>query len=79
VEVKVKLVSAFKKYLPPDNQGGEISCALNDPATIFDLIKALKLPSDMPFFILRNGNHAQLHTALQDNDHVTILPPATGG
>jgi molybdopterin converting factor small subunit len=79
VEVKVKLVSAFKKYLPPDNQGGEISCSLNDPAIIFDLIKALKLPSDMPLFVLRNGNHAHLHTALQDNDQVTILPPATGG
>jgi sulfur carrier protein ThiS len=79
VEVTVKLVSILKKYSSVNSQNDEITLFLKDSAKIYDLIKELKIPPDTPLLILKNGSYADIHTELQPDDKITILPPVSGG
>jgi molybdopterin converting factor small subunit len=75
----VKLISILKKYISSNNQKDEVILFFKSPIRIADVIKELKIPSNIHLLILKNGRYANIDTELQDNDQITLLPPVAGG
>jgi molybdopterin converting factor small subunit len=76
IEIKVRLVSVFAKYMDgyPD---GKVT--IEDGATVRTLAEKLGLPMKLVRIIGINGTQVDLDAALTDGDDVFIFPPALGG
>jgi molybdopterin converting factor small subunit len=52
---------------------------MDEHATIQALLKALRVPDDLPRIILVNGLYAAEDSLLTDGDVVSVFPPLIGG
>ena len=77
IEIKLKLYTVLKKYMPEDLPSGMLSVQQN--SKVIDVIEQLKIPDDLPQIILINGMQGEPESVLEDGDELRIFPPISGG
>ena len=79
MNIEVKLFYDLSRYLPPGSEKSTAVIALQDGATIQDLMDRLQIPDDGFKSIFVNGLRASFETRLKENDAVAFFPPMAGG
>jgi sulfur carrier protein ThiS len=76
--VKVKLLSRFRTYLPPQARG-EATVALPDSATVAHLLAQLGIDGRVKLITVNGERVADRQRLLRDGDSVRIFPFVVGG
>ena len=76
--VHVKLMSRFRKHLPPEAKG-ETDIALPRGATLSDLMEQLGIHSRVKLFAVNDEHEKDLDRVLCDGDSVRVYPFVVGG
>jgi molybdopterin converting factor small subunit len=79
MKIKVKLLSNYRDYLPPESNNNEISIEVGPntvPEMILDFFSLPKIPESV---ILVNGKSPELLSSLQDGDEICIFSAMAGG
>ncbi len=80
MEVKLRLFATLRKHLPPGSKAGKIILALDQDATIREVIQQLDIPEALAHMVLVNGEQTRaLDRVLVDGDSLSIFPPVAGG
>lgn len=79
MKLEVHLFATLGPYLPEGAQGDGVTMALPEGATIDDVVRALRIPSDLPFMTVVNGHDADREHVLAEGDVVAMFPPLVGG
>lgn len=78
MDVQLKLFATYRRYLPPESQGGV--CDLQVPAgtQVADVLAEFGIPADGSV-ILVNGHGATPERSLNGGDVVAVFPSMAGG
>jgi sulfur carrier protein ThiS len=83
MKVLLKLYASLSDYLPRDSRDNRIELALDDGATVGQVIERQGLPSKLVHLVLVNGvfipPEQRTGHALRPGDHLAIWPPIAGG
>jgi molybdopterin converting factor small subunit len=79
VRVEVQLFATLGTYLPPDASGDTVTVDVSDGTTVGDLIRALRIPTDLEYLAAVNGVDAAPSHPLADGDVLSLFPPLAGG
>jgi len=77
--VHVKLFATLRRFYPELGVGQALPVELPEGATVGDLVRRLRLPSDHVKVIFVNGIVRDEVHPLADGDEVGIFPPVGGG
>lgn len=79
VDMQIQVIASgyLKKFTKSDSSVASI--VIDDGATVRDLVTLLDLPEEESFIIAINGKLVSFGHALQPDDQVRIIPPASGG
>ena len=78
VHVHVKLMSRFRKHLPPEAKG-EADIELPRGATLNDLIEQLAIHRRVKLFAVNDEHEKNLDRVLCDGDSIRVYPFVVGG
>jgi hypothetical protein len=73
-EIYLRLYEELSDYVPIGRRKQRFMYHMDSPATVKDLLEALRVPSTCVEFILVNGGSADLSHPLKDGDFVSIFP-----
>ena len=80
MRIEVRLYATFAEFGPTQRAGDPFNTAIEDSASLMDLIHKLKIPEDDVHLTIVNGriihDRSQL---LQEGDRVGLFPPVGGG
>ncbi|MGA3173350.1 MAG: MoaD/ThiS family protein [Syntrophorhabdales bacterium] len=79
MEVAVKLFGNLGHYLPKGGNRFSLSKALDDGATVEDLLRSLDIPGEVPVIVIVNGRRVEGFHVLSDGDEVNLFRPIGGG
>ena len=79
MEVKVKLFSTLRDYLPKDSDGKSCQIEIDEKTTIEQILTQMNVPEEIPKIILVNGLQGSTDQTLKDGDVLSIFPPVAGG
>ncbi|MCU0578510.1 MAG: MoaD/ThiS family protein [Desulfobacterota bacterium] len=79
MHIELHLFASLAEYLPDHEKGNPNVLELPAGTSIGELIDLLKIPSEAPRIIFRNGIHADREAVLMDGDRVGMFPPLAGG
>jgi molybdopterin converting factor small subunit len=79
VRVWIKLLSTYRRYLPPDAQGSAYSLEVPVGIRIEELRALLPIPTDESQVILVNGRTPVSGQVLEEGDMVALFPSMAGG
>ena len=83
MNVTVKLYALLGGYLPPNNKDNAAGLVVADGATVMDVVRQLKLPTEHCHLVLVNGGFVapgeRDTRVLQEGDALAIWPPIAGG
>ena len=78
---EMKLTIELQAYLMQYSPNGAPTFDLDIPegSTVWDLVKKLAVPEELASIIVVGGVNAAYDHPLRDGDHVTLIPPLSGG
>jgi sulfur-carrier protein len=79
MEVEVHLFANLAEYRPPGGGAGPARVELPAGATLYDLLRRLRIPDEIPRLLLVNGRDVEPTVRLSAGDVVSVLPPLVGG
>ncbi|MDE0309472.1 MAG: sulfur carrier protein ThiS [Acidiferrobacterales bacterium] len=83
MQLTVKLVGTFARYLPTPSQGNMVEIEVDDGTTAAQLAGILGLPETQPFMVSVNDEIVpksdRESKVLQSTDSIKIIPPLKGG
>jgi sulfur-carrier protein len=79
MRIKVKLFATLTRVIDGAKAGLPMEIDLAEGATLNDLIKTLKLPTDQVKVTFVNGRSQDLSYVLHEGDEIGIFPPIGGG
>lgn len=84
MNITLKLFASLTDYLPEQGRGSnQVTCDVNDDATVAKIIETCQLPPKLVHLVLVNGTYvapAQRATqTLKEGDALAIWPPIAGG
>lgn len=79
MKVWIKLLSTYRKHLPPDAQGSAYSLEVPAGIQVEALRAHLPKPADETQVILINGRTPLPRQVLEEGDTVAIFPSVAGG
>lgn len=83
MQLTVKLVGTFAKYLPSPNQGNLVDVEVDSGTTAAQLVSILGLPEQQPFIVSVNDDIVPKSDrdskVLKSTDSIKIIPPLKGG
>ena len=79
MKVRVNTFANLRDYAPKDSGRGAFEMTLTAGASVKDLLATLAVPAQVQAVVLVNGRRADLETALNAEDTVTLFPPMEGG
>ena len=82
MEIEVQLFAFLRRYLPKGSKGFTCKIQLNDPMSVIDVLKELKIPDEVIqsiMILMINGAYAKKDNILSDGDVLTVVPLAAGG
>ena len=77
--VNVRLFVTLRRYYPKLDIGEAMPVELDKGATVADLIKHLRLPTDIVKAVIVDGVVRGEDHLLADGDEVNMFPPVGGG
>ena len=75
----MRLFATLSAYLPDEGDGRSVTLELADGSTVGAVVRALRIPDDMPFITMLNGRDAALDQPIADGDVLSLFPPLAGG
>jgi len=79
VNVTIKLLNVYRKYLPDDAQGSTYSLHVPTGTRIAELLAQVPVPIEETQVVLVNGSTPSVDQVLVDGDTVAIFPTIAGG
>ena len=83
MQLTVKLVGTFAKYLPNGSQGNTVDLEVETGTTALQLVDMLGLPEQSPFIVSVNDDivpkSERSSKVLESTDNIKIIPPLKGG
>ncbi len=79
MQVQVKLIATYRKYLPQKCQGNLIDVEVPPGSTPFDILAQFNVPTGAASVILVNGRAPEKQYTLQEGDVVCAFPAIAGG
>ena len=79
MQVHIKLLNVYRKYMPADAQGPTFSLDVPTGSRIEELLAQLPIPSDESQVVLINGRTPRAGQILEPDDTVAIFPAMAGG
>lgn len=79
MKVEVRLFATLQPYLPAGAHGDGVSLELPPGTTVRDVVESLKIPSDLAWLAVVNGQDAAPEDVLSPGDEVAMFPPLAGG
>lgn len=79
MQIQIKLLATFRKYLPADTKGYSTELVISPHTNIFDLLADLKIPYNTDCVILVNGKTPGDDQQLFEGDEVCVFPAMAGG
>jgi molybdopterin converting factor small subunit len=79
VKLEVRLFATLGSYLPEGAQGDGAIMAFPAGTTVDDVVRALGIPSHLPFMTVVNGHEVDPGQVLAEGDVVAMFPPLAGG
>ena len=77
--IEVRLFANLADCLPAAPGGGGATVDVPDGTTVYQLLRHLAIPDDLPRLTLVNGRDADAARRLSAGDVVTVLPSLAGG
>ena len=77
--IEIRLFANLAQLLPPGSKNKRAKITVKDGVTVDELLKELKIPSNVTNVIMVNGTHQNRSTRLNEGDVVSVIPPVTGG
>ncbi|MFN2389241.1 MAG: MoaD/ThiS family protein [Actinomycetota bacterium] len=77
--MEVVCFGALRDHLPQGTEGNRAEIALDDGATVAELVTLLGAPRRWVFAVLVDGRRAGLDHGLSEGAEVTLMPPFSGG
>ena len=77
MRIEVKLYSELKRFAPGDSN--VFSIGLPPGATVQPLLEKLKVPGEVPRFIMVDGRRSEEESPLADGCTVVMFTPGDGG
>ena len=83
MQLTVKLVGTFAKFLPNGSQGNTVDLEVEPGTTAAQLVGLLGLPEQKPFMVSVNDELVpksdRESKVLESTDSIKIIPPLKGG
>ncbi len=79
MQVHIKLLNVYRKYMPADAQGPTFSLDIATGSRIEELLAQLPIPAAESQVVLINGRTPQSGQILEQGDTVAIFPAIAGG
>ena len=79
MNLEVRLFATLGPYLPEGAQGDGAIMAFPAGTTVDDVVRALGIPSHLPFMTVVNGHEVEPERVLAEGDVVAMFPPLAGG
>ena len=83
MQVTVKLVGPFGRFLPTGSAGNETGVDIEDGTTVSGLMQQMKLPADLKCMVSINDEIVPIgerqSRLLSASDYIKIIPPLKGG
>lgn len=74
MDIEVRLFASFR-----DNRWKSKHLAINEKATIENIIEQLNIKKEDLGIVLVNGRHSDIDTVLNNEDILALFPPVGGG
>jgi molybdopterin converting factor small subunit len=79
ITVTLKLFATFRRYLPPESQGGAHDLSVPAGTRASEVLEGLGVPVDGGVVILINGRTGAPQQVLEEGDVVAAFPAMAGG
>jgi molybdopterin synthase sulfur carrier subunit len=79
MKVTVRLFATFRDFLPQHAVRSALQLDVEEHRGVKAVLKALRVPDDLPRIVLINGLHAAEDSLLTEGDIVSVFPPLIGG
>ncbi len=83
MEVSVTLFGALRHYLPVGSAFNKCQIAVDEDASLADLLSKVPVPDDKPYMVLLNDEKVSSEQfaaiTIRRDDSVVLLPPIKGG
>jgi molybdopterin synthase sulfur carrier subunit len=79
MKVTVRLFATFRDFLPQHAVRSALQLEVEEHRSVKAVLKALRVPDDLPRIVLINGLHAAEDSLLTEGDIVSVFPPLIGG
>lgn len=79
IPVTLKLFATFRRYLPPESQGGVHDLSVPAGTRAGEVLEGLRVPVDDGVVILINGRTGAPQQVLEEGDVVAAFPAMAGG
>lgn len=77
MKLTIELQAYLRQYSPDGNETFEFE--MPEGARVWDLVQRLAVPEELASMVIVGGANADYQHALHDGDHVTLIPPLSGG
>jgi len=78
MKITLKLFATLRDHMKNHNNGA-CEVALQETATVQDVLASFRIPEDIPKIILINGVQMSTGDLLHDGDTLSVFPPIAGG
>lgn len=83
MEISVTLFGGLRHYLPAGSSFNKCQVAVDDGASLAELLDKVPVPSDKPYMVLLNDERVldkdYGSITVRGDDSVVLLPPIKGG
>jgi molybdopterin converting factor small subunit len=77
MKLTIELQAYLRQYSPDGAETFEYD--LPDGSRVWDLVQRLAVPEELASIIIVGGANADYQHPLHEGDHVTLIPPLSGG
>jgi len=78
MKITLKLFATLRDHMK-NYHNGTCEVALQETATVQDVLASFRIPEDIPRIILINGVQKSAGDLLHDGDTLSVFPPIAGG
>lgn len=78
MKITLKLFATLRDHIK-NHRNGTCEVALQEAATVQDVLASFRIPEDIPKIILINGVQKASCDELHDGDTLSVFPPIAGG
>lgn len=77
MKITIELQAYLLQYSPNGSESFEFE--MPEGARVWDLVQKLAVPEELASMVIVGGTNADYGHALHHGDHVTLIPPLSGG